>query len=68
MAISACYSADMTDRIRKPQASFRLTKGAMDVIKLMSSRKGVSQAAVVEMAVREKAEREGFQIPPPEPK
>lgn len=70
MTIASQYNAAMADPKpnHKPQATFRLTSFAMDVIRRLSHRRGVSQAAIVEMAVRDMAEREGISIPPPDPK
>lgn len=46
----------MTKKDRSP-TSFRLSKEALDLADRMASSLGVSKTAIVEMALREKAER-----------
>ncbi len=41
----------------------RLSETAVDLIKALADSKGVSQAAILEMAVREMAKREGVEVP-----
>ena len=43
----------------KNSTSFRLSEEAIRLIKLLAEEKGVSQAAIIEMALREMAKREG---------
>lgn len=45
-------------KIPKQATAFRLTKEARALLAAMASKYGISQAAIVELAVREKAERE----------
>ena len=42
----------------KNATSFRLSEEALHLIKLLAESKGVSQAAVIEMAIREMAKKE----------
>ena len=42
----------------KQQTAFRLTDEARALLASMAAKYGISQAAIVELAVREKAERE----------
>lgn len=43
--------------MKKYPMSFRLTKQAQELLKKMSDLLGISQVAVIELAVREKAEK-----------
>ena len=42
----------------KNATSFRLSEEALNLIKLLAESKGVSQAAIIEMAIREMAKKE----------
>lgn len=42
----------------KNATSFRLSEEALHLIKLLAESKGVSQAAVIEMAIRDMAKKE----------
>ena len=42
----------------KNATSFRLSEEALRLIKLLAESKGVSQAAIIEMAIREMAKKE----------
>jgi hypothetical protein len=53
----------MDESKRKIPIGPRLSETAVDLIKALADHKGVSQAAVLEMAVREMAKREGVQLP-----
>jgi predicted DNA-binding protein len=46
----------------KESISFRLTPEAIALIKQLAKKLGVSQADIVEMAIRKKAEEEGVKI------
>jgi predicted transcriptional regulator len=42
----------------RKSATFRLTQEAIELLSLMSEKLGISQAAVIELAIRHEAERE----------
>ncbi|MHB1677902.1 MAG: ribbon-helix-helix protein, CopG family [Sulfuriferula sp.] len=44
----------------KIHISFRLSEEAIRLIKLLAEKKGVSQASIIEMALREMAKKEGI--------
>lgn len=46
------YASDVTREMKKP-ASFRLTPACLEMLRKLAADKGVSQAAVVEMAIRD---------------
>lgn len=45
----------------KVSTSFRLSKMALRLLKLLAERKGLSMASVLEIAIRELAAREGVE-------
>ena len=45
----------------KDRIGFALTKDAQRLLKALKGKLGVSQAGVVELAIREKAQKEGVQ-------
>lgn len=49
----------MANRSLKTPIGLRLTEDALTLLKAMSQRTGLSQAGVIELAVREKAARDG---------
>jgi len=46
----------------KQPTSFRLTDTALQLLKVLADTRGVSQASILEMAVREMAKRDGISI------
>ncbi|MEO1767665.1 ribbon-helix-helix protein, CopG family [Thiobacter aerophilum] len=44
----------------KQPTSFRLSEDALKLLKLLADTKGVSQASIIEMAIREMAKKEGL--------
>lgn len=46
-------------RMKQP-TSFRLSEEVFRLLKLLAEAKGVSQASVIEMAIREMAKKEGL--------
>lgn len=44
----------------KIHISFRLTEDAIRLLKLLAEKKGVSQASIIELAIREMAKKEGM--------
>ncbi|MHB8848579.1 MAG: ribbon-helix-helix protein, CopG family [Burkholderiales bacterium] len=44
----------------KIHISFRLSEEAIRLIKLLAEKKGVSQASIIELAIREMAKKEGM--------
>jgi predicted transcriptional regulator len=44
----------------KQPTSFRLSNEALRLLKVLADAKGVSQAAIIELAVRELAKKEGI--------
>jgi len=44
----------------KEPTSFRLSNEALRLLKVLADAKGVSQAAIIELAVRELAKKEGI--------
>jgi predicted DNA-binding protein len=44
----------------KQPTSFRLSEEALRLLKLLADAKGVSQASIIEMAVREMARKDGL--------
>ncbi len=50
----------MTNRSTKKSVGVRLTDEAVQLLRTMAQDKGLSQTGVLELAIREKAEREGF--------
>jgi predicted transcriptional regulator len=50
----------MTNRSTKKSIGVRLTDEAVQLLRTMAQDKGLSQTSVMELAIREKAEREGF--------
>ncbi|WP_172600141.1 ribbon-helix-helix protein, CopG family [Sulfuricystis multivorans] len=44
----------------KQATSFRLSAEALRLLKLLADAKGISQASVIEMAIREMAKKEGL--------
>jgi hypothetical protein len=55
----------MANRSLKSPIGLRLSADAVALIKLMSSELGISQAAVIEIAIREKAKRDGVELGEP---
>jgi predicted DNA binding CopG/RHH family protein len=49
----------------KIHVSYRLSSGTIELIKAMAEAKGLSQASVIELVVRETARREKFPTKPP---
>lgn len=45
----------MKDKLTKKPVNYRLTELAIDLLKEMADKQGVSQAAILEMVIREKA-------------
>jgi|GEM_PF-7055896 len=52
----------MANRSLKKAVGFRLTQDAVKLLKAMSDRTGLSQAGVMELAIREKAQRDGVKV------
>ncbi len=52
----------MQSVVNKKMSTFRLTPVAREIIENLSEKMGVSQAAVIEMAVRRLAKEEGIQV------
>ncbi len=50
----------MNNRSTKKSVGVRLTKEAVELMQVMAKDKGLSQTSVMELAIREMAEREGF--------
>ena len=46
--------------MKKLLTSIRLSEDAKRLIRLMSEKLGISQTAIIELAIREKAKREGL--------
>lgn len=46
------------NRTMKTHISFRLTEEAIRLLKLLAENKGISQAAIIEIALREMAKKE----------
>ena len=49
----------MNDNKKAPPTSVRLTEYAKQLLEKLIKKHGVTKAAIIEMAIREKAEREG---------
>ncbi len=45
--------------VMKIHISFRLSEDAIRLLKLLAEKKGVSQASIIELAIREMAKKEG---------
>lgn len=54
-----CSAVCATISSMKQPTSFRLSEQALRLLKLLADAKGVSQAAVIEMAIREMAQKDG---------
>jgi hypothetical protein len=52
-----------TSKSGKVPAGISLSKQARDLADMIKAKKGVSRTAVIEMAIREMAEKEGLQMP-----
>ncbi len=52
----------MGNRSLKKSIGLRLSGEALRLLKLMAGKSGLSQAGVIELAIREKATREGLEI------
>ncbi len=50
----------MVNRSTKKSVGIRLTDEAVRLLRDMAADKGLSQAGIIELAVREKAERDGY--------
>jgi predicted transcriptional regulator len=50
----------MNNRSTKKSVGVRLTSEAVELMQVMAKDKGLSQTSVMELAIREMAEREGF--------
>lgn len=48
---------------KKHSSSWRLSPVALAILRVLSQKLGVSQAAIIEMGVREIAKREGVKLP-----
>lgn len=46
----------------KTPSTFRLSEKGKTLLSLLAEKHGVNQTSIIEMAVREKAERDGVQI------
>lgn len=46
--------------IKAKPTSLRVTQHARDLLVLLAEKHGISQAAIIELAIREKAERDGI--------
>ncbi len=53
----------MANRSLKTPISFRLSGDAVQLLKEMAALNGLSQAGILELAIREKATREGAKLP-----
>jgi len=47
--------------IRKPAISFRLSEEAQRLLEAMAEKSAISKTAVLELAIREKARRDGIE-------
>lgn len=61
--ITNCYTISLMKQARILTA-FRLTPEAKQIIEEASQKLGVSQADIVEMAIRKFAQAEGVELPP----
>ncbi len=52
----------MANRSTKKAVGMRFTQDAVELLKGLAQKNGLSQAGVVELAIREKAAREGVKL------